>query len=541
MKRLLIICCILAAMFSYTLARTTYTNPILAGFYPDPSICRVGSDYYLVNSSFSFFPGLPLFHSQDLVHWEQIGNALDRPEQIDLSGIRISGGIYAPTLRYHKGLFYIVCTVVDGIGNFVITASSPEGPWSIPVSLPHVQGMDPDLFFDADGKAYVSSCAPANPVLYNGHRAIMMHEFYPESLTTSAEAQLLVDGGANPDEQPVWCEGPHLFRKGDFYYLICAEGGTSSEHSEVVFRSHSLDEPFVSYAHNPILTQRHLDPKRTNAVTNTGHADFVELPSGEWWCVFLGCRPYSTDNHFNTGRETFLLPVRWKEEWPIILNENEKVPLKCTVPKLPQAINTDFPLNGRFEYVEHFDKEELPAYMLHIRTPFTPFYQCDSALHLQLQPASLDEVACPSFVGRRQQHTSFGMTVSLDFCTQKDNELAGIVAFQNETHYYLFARNSQGLVLKRGADEGAEVIKEIILPDTSSIYFLRMVGNSTTYTFSYSRDNENWVDVTALDVSYLSTTEAGGFVGTIIGMYASSNGKASDNIAHFDWMKYEGF
>lgn len=529
-------------MLSHTLARDTYTNPILAGFYPDPSICRVGNDFYLVNSSFSFFPGLPLFHSQDLVHWEQIGNALDRPEQLDLSGIRISGGIYAPTLRYHKGLFYIVCTVVDGIGNFVITATSPEGPWSIPVPLPHVQGIDPDLFFDADGKAYVSSCAPANPVLYDGHRAIMMHEFYPESLTTSVEAQLLVDGGANPEEHPVWCEGPHLYKHDGYYYLLCAEGGTSIDHSVVVFRSKSLLEPFVSYANNPILTQRHLDAKREYPVTNTGHADMVQLPSGEWWCVFLGCRPYSFDNHFNTGRETFLLPVRWEEEWPVILNENEKVPLKCALPKLPQAINTDFPLNGRFEYVEHFDKEELPSYMLHIRMPLIPFYKCDSGLHLQLQSASLDDVACPSFVGRRQQQTNFETIVALDFSTEKENETAGLVAFQNEDYYYSLVRTHVGFDLMRGQLDGSEILASMNHDFEDSYCFLKMTGDDKQYHFYISDDNKEWEEVgTGYDASYLSTSEAGGFVGAIIGMYASSNGKTTDNIAHFDWVKYNGF
>jgi xylan 1,4-beta-xylosidase len=137
---------------------TSFSNPILAGFYPDPSICRVGDDYYLVNSSFSFFPGIPIFHSTDLVQWNQIGNVLDRPEQLNLNGLEISQGIYAPTIRFNNGVFYVICTVVGGIGNFVVTAANPAGPWSVPAALPHVQGMDPDIFFDTDGKAYIASC-----------------------------------------------------------------------------------------------------------------------------------------------------------------------------------------------------------------------------------------------------------------------------------------------------------------------------------------------------------------------------------------------
>lgn len=522
-------------------AQEKYTNPILAGFYPDPSICRVADDYYLVNSSFSFFPGLPLFHSKDLVHWEQIANAIERPEQVDFDGLGISEGIFAPTLRYHDGRYYIICTVVGGIGNFVITATSPAGPWSMPTALPYVEGMDPDLFFDEDGKAYVSSCAPGKPELYSGHRAIMMHEFYPESLTTSVEAVMLVDGGADRSTQPIWCEGPHLFKKDGYYYLICAEGGTSIDHSEVVFRSKSLDTPFEPYAKNPILTQRTLSMSRPHAVTNTGHGDIVQTPDGQWWTVFLGCRPYDDKNTFNTGRETFLLPVHWQDEWPVILAPTQQVALQCDVPDLGITDKSSFPLNGNFDYTEYFTDKTLPLYMLHIRTPQQPFYTCGHGLSLDLQEQTMAQDKCPSFVGRRQQHTVFESSVSLAFQPKGDNEIAGLAAFQNDACYYLLAKTTEGFALHRGESGEHKLITEINSDHHDANCFLKMTGDDTAYHFYFSHDNTSWVELgDGYDAAFLSTSQAGGFVGTIVGAYASSNGEKSRTKAHYKWMRYIG-
>ena len=292
-----------------------FTNPILAGYYPDPSICRAGDDFYLVNSSFAFYPGLPLFHSKDLLNWKQIGYALDRPEQLDLEGHGVSRGLFAPSITYHKGTFYIVCTKVDRVGNFVITAKDPKGPWTNPVSMPEVNGIDPALFFD-DNKAYIvyNSIPPDNKPLHNGHRTIRMREFDATSLKTIGEEKILVNGGTDISKKPVWIEAPHIIKRDGWYYLLCAEGGTGYNHSEVIFRSKSVEGPYISHEKNPILTQRHLDTLRKHPITTTGHADFVEGKDGQWWAVFLGCRPYEGD-FYNTGRETFMAPVEWKDGW----------------------------------------------------------------------------------------------------------------------------------------------------------------------------------------------------------------------------------
>ncbi len=172
--------CLFAGQFSKAQS-ITFTNPILSGFYPDPSIVKAGTDYYLVNSTFSYFPGLPVFHSKDLKNWKQIGNVISRTSQMDFLGERMTRGLFAPGISYNKGTFYVTCTDIDHDGNFVATAKNPAGPWSNPVKLPKVKGIDPSIFFDDDGKAYViyNSDAPDYKPLYSGHRTIRLYEIDP--------------------------------------------------------------------------------------------------------------------------------------------------------------------------------------------------------------------------------------------------------------------------------------------------------------------------------------------------------------------------
>ncbi len=265
--------------------KSEFCNPILAGFYPDPSICGVGSDYYLVCSSFSYFPGIPIFQSKDLVNWKQIGHVMDRPEQLNVDSLGVSRGIFAPAIRYNKGVYYVTCTLVDKGGNFVVTSEKPEGPWSNPVWLPQINGIDPSLFFDDDGKAYIiyNSIPPDDKPLYDGHRTIRMCRFDAAALKIVGEEKIIVNGGVDITKKPVWIEAPHIFKVGGVYYLIAAEGGTAGWHSEVVFKSANVEGPYTPYEKNPILTQRTLDPKREFPVTSTGHADLVT----HWGLLYL--------------------------------------------------------------------------------------------------------------------------------------------------------------------------------------------------------------------------------------------------------------
>jgi len=268
-----------------------YHNPIIAGFYPDPTIIRVGSDFYAAMSSFAYFPGVPIFHSRDLVNWTQIGNILDRPSQLNVDSAGVSRGIFAPSLSYHDGTFYMITTLVDRGGNFFVTAKNPAGPWSDPVWLSEIDGIDPSFFFDDDGKTYIlNNGPPVGTALYDGHRAIWMQEHDMAARKLVGPRSVIVNGGVDLAKKPIWIEAPHIFKRNGTYYLICAEGGTADQHSEVVFRSTSVHGPYVPYKGNPILTQRHLDSGRTFPVETTGHADFVDTPAGEWWAVLLGTR-----------------------------------------------------------------------------------------------------------------------------------------------------------------------------------------------------------------------------------------------------------
>jgi alpha-N-arabinofuranosidase len=303
-------------------------NPILPGFYPDPSICRVGEDYYLVNSSFSYFPGVPIFHSTDLISWVQIGHILDRPSQLNLSEQGISQGIYAPAIRNNKGTFYMITTLIGGDGgNFFVTAENPAGPWSDPVWLKEIEGIDPSFFFDEDGKAYIinNGPPPENNPLYNGHRALWLQEFDLTAQKLTGERKIIVNAGTDISRKPIWIEGPHLFKNKGYYYLLAAEGGTGLDHSEVIFRSKSIWGPYEVYSGNPILSQRDLPADRISPVTCAGHADMVQTADGDWVAVFLACQPYSED-FFNTGRQTFFNKVDWSGEWPVILEKGLAIP-----------------------------------------------------------------------------------------------------------------------------------------------------------------------------------------------------------------------
>ena len=222
-------------VFDQPLAPGSYRNPILAGFHPDPGVTRVGQRFYLVNSSFSYFPGIPVFASGDLVHWQQIGNVIDRPQELNFDGLSVSRGIFAPTIQYHAGTFYVLCTAVDAGGNFLAVARNPAGPWSDPVWLPQIDGIDPSLFFDEDGSAYVlNNGPPQEQPRYEGHRAIWIQSFDLATRKLVGPRKVLVNGGTDIAKQPIWIEGPHLYKRAGWYYLMCAEGGTSLQHSEVV-------------------------------------------------------------------------------------------------------------------------------------------------------------------------------------------------------------------------------------------------------------------------------------------------------------------
>jgi xylan 1,4-beta-xylosidase len=514
--------------------RGEYGNPILQGFYPDPSVVRVGDDYYLVNSTFAWFPGIPVFHSRDLVNWSQIGNAIDRPSQLNFAKMTMSQGVYAPEIGWHDGIFYIVNTCVGCGGNFVISAKDPKGPWSDPVWIP-VDGIDTSLFFDDDGTAWIlNNGEPIGKPRYEGHRAIWLQQFDAKHLKPIGARHVLVDSGVHPEQKPIWIEGPHILKKDGAYYLYAAEGGTAEGHSEVVFRGDKVTGPYVPAADNPILTQRDLPADRPSPITSTGHASFVKTQRGEWWAVFLGVRPYDAAGNFNTGRETFLMPVRWKDGWPRITRPGERLPWVATRPNLPTGPKPPLPTRGTFTLREKFRGAKLPPYWMTLRNPDGKWWRTSGgALQLQARSVRLGDLGNPSLLARRQQHLNASATTKVSFEPSADSE-AGLVALQNDEYWYFLAigqeRGRRFIRVRRRAG-GNEPAAGVILASASigaastSPVQLRIDAHGAAYDFSWSADGRGWHSLLRdADGTLLSTKRSGGFVGAVFGLYAYDAG-----------------
>ncbi len=499
-------------------------NPILPGWYSDPSICTNGEgDYFLVTSTFSYFPGVPIFHSRDLVNWKQVGHVLDRPSQLTgLGRQHTSGGIFAPDIKYNpKNRTYYMITTNVGTGNFLVKTQDPFGAWSDPILLPQVQGIDPSLFFDDDGKAYIvnNDEAPGGKPEYDGHRTIRIVEYDVENDCTIGERRIIVNKGVDPAAKPIWIEGPHLYKIDGKYFLMCAEGGTSDQHSEVVFRSDAPMGDYKPWNRNPILTQRHLPADRPDPVTCTGHADLVKTPDGAWWGVFLGCRP--TKKGFeNLGRETFLMPVRWSEDgFPFFLEGEETVPLTVRHPGVRVEGNPTF---GNFVVEDSFDGDHLDQSWMTLRGPANGLYAVKGGvLELTCSPMRATRFETPALVLRRLQHHAFTASTRMRFFPE-GSEAAGLLLYKDERHQ-LFLKvslvdGSPAICLERSG----ETLSCKALPKTFSTVDLAIASDDgLTFRFGFAVDGREMRTLVAnVDASYLSTAVAGGFTGTTVGPYA---------------------
>ncbi len=505
-----------------------YRNPVLAGFHADPSVVAANGRFYLVNSSFAYFPGIPVFESRDLVHWKQIGNVIDRPGVLDFDGLGVSRGIFAPAISYHDGLFYVVTTAVDSGGNFIVTARDPAGPWSEPHWLPGVGGIDPSLYFDEDGRAFlVNNDAPDGTPRYEGHRAIWMQQIDRATLNPVGPRKVLVDGGVDPTTKPIWIEGPHLYKREGWYYLSAAEGGTGPQHSQVVLRSRNIWGPYVPFAGNPILTQRDLPADRPLPITNAGHADLVEGPDGSWWAVFLASRNYQ-QRHYNTGRETYLLPVQWQDGWPIILPPGQAIPYVVKGPSWLQNGLSQAPGTGNFVVRDDFNGATPGDGWLRVRVPSRMWADLRSrpgSLGVHPLREDLNTRRNPSFLGRRQQHLRF--EASTEMTLPSPGVAAGLAAYQSEDYwYFLGVRQLDGnrmAVFAEGRDGGG-VTKTLANRELNASPSLRLkiTGDEGRYAFAFdSDDGRGWQTLKGdVDGTVLSTDRAGGFVGTLLGPFA---------------------
>lgn len=531
--------------FTYTGADDVYAknalkdnefySPILQGCYPDPAICRKGDDYYLVNSSFAMFPGVPIFHSTDLVNWEQIGHVLDRTSQLNPEDCGISAGIYAPAIHYNKynDTFYMVTTeFCKPIGrNLVVKTKDPRQGWSDPIDL-KFGGIDPSMFFDDNGKAYMVHNDEPRVNLYGpNHRCIKIWEYDLEKdCIIPGTDSVIVNGGTDIEKKPVWIEGPHIYKKDGVYYLMCAEGGTGDWHSEVIFKSNNIYGPYEPWNNNPILTQRHFLHNADKIVDWAGHADIVEGKDGKYYGVFLGIRPNSKGN-VNTGRETFLLPVDWSGTWPVF--ENGLVPMGIKQ-KLPKGVENKtgkdgFMPNGNFTYSEDFKSEKIDYRWIAMRGPKENFVKIGKkgGLEMTALDANYTEVKPISAIFHRQQHQKFTAQTTLDYNTRTAQK-AGILCYQNETCNYVLTVQTEGkeqvLVLEktvrpqRQGDFKTEVVAKESLGKLKTPITLKVTSDGLNYQFAYNLNGTEKNIGTQLDAAVLSTNFAGGFTGALVGI-----------------------
>ncbi|MBN6052500.1 glycoside hydrolase family 43 protein, partial [Nonomuraea sp. RK-328] len=534
----------------------TFRNPVLPGCHPDPSICRAGDDFYLVTSSFAYFPGIPLFHSRDLVSWRQLTHVLDRPGLLPLEGLDVSDGIWAPTIRHHDGTFYVVSTLArnrQGSVTFVVTADDPAGPWSDPVPL-EAEGIDPSLFFDDDGRCWLTACRDAvQPG--GGPGELWMRELDLDRLKLVGPTHVLWQGAV----RGAWVEAPHLYKRDGVYHLIAAEGGTESNHSVTAARSDAVTGPYVTDPRSPLLTHRHRGPDEP--VQNVGHVDLVDTPDGETWAVALAVRPI--EGTHTLGREVFLVPVSWGVRGPVFAPETGGVRLSERLPSIaaagpdgaaaavgggehfdepaPDQGRSDEPTPGR----ELFDAPVPGLEWSSLRGPVgdrvRPSTQ-GSGLDIALSPEPLASTGVPSFLGRRQQHVRFHARARVSFAAAHPAEEAGIAVFQNQDHHATLALTVDGggrprvVLTVRQAGTGTRLASA---PVPKSEVVLAVEGDEDRYTFRLQDpDTGSWTSLAGVERPFFSTERAGGFVGVRLGLYATGNGRAGDGQAHVHWFEY---
>lgn len=529
-------------------------NPIIPGNFPDPSICRVGDDFYLACSSFEDYPGIPIFHSRDLANWELLGHAMTLDNGFVVDTTQQGGGVMAPTIRYHDGTFYIINANYCHKGNYIVTATNPAGPWSEPHFLPDVPEIDASIFFDDDGKCYVVGTGYITNPDGKRERGIWAQEFDIQNFHVVGERHEIWNCALRNAADP---EAPHIFHVGEYYYLIIAEGGTDFYHAVTVARARNIFDWYEGNRANPILTHRHLG--RSYPVTNIGHADFVELPDGSWWAVMLGSRSY--DGYRPFGRETFICPMVWEQGWPVLAPGTGKV--ENTYPA-PQSLPwTPFPEEPA---LDDFDGETLRSRWIFAGAPYQDFWRLEnSSLYLKCLPRPMDRMPAPvkklaqeekepvrddciSLVMQHQTTLDFSATTKLRFAPREE-ETAGLFVgsslrshlriemFQYDGVQYLSCRGFSVRSSSMWYDR--QVLAKVTLEEYARVPWpdgevvLRLISRDRKYSFLYGPDEAHLTPL-------CEGVAPDGFRGGIIfGLFASANGGQSGNEAAFDWFRCE--
>ncbi len=512
-----------------------YRNPIITGFFPDPSIVRVGEDYYMVHSSFEYLPAIPISHSKDLIHWEIISYCITSPEQMTFEGVPASEGLYAPTLRYHDGTFYVVCTNVSMGGNFYMTATDPMGPWSEPIFVKQ-GGIDPSLFFDDDGTAYFTS---------NGWKNVanIDRSYIQQSVIDIKTGELLTEPRLISYGYGGRCvEAPHIYHIGKWYYLFTAEGGTDVRHMAAVLRSDNPWGPYESHPDNPILTARDINHP---FITATGHVDLIEDTYGQLWLVFL-CYRMPTAKYHHQGRETSMVPLAIDENgWPYVVT-GKGTPEIVDLPdrKGPEDIAEGW----RTDYDDFAKCDKLDLRWNFMREFLTDYSLTENPGYLTLtgNAHTLNDRACPAWIGRRHVNFNMESKTALTFSPNAENEEAGLSAVCSNLAWYALTvsvRDGRKVLLYKRRVEDMFTETVTALPDelalTDAPIELYVSADREYYYFGYYYNGEK-IQVGSGLTKLLSTEVNWGFTGAMLAMYATGGGVASTAPAKYAYFSYTG-
>ena len=532
----------------------TIQNPVLTGFNPDPSICRVGDDYYIAVSTFEWFPGVQIHHSKDLKNWHLVSQPLNRVSQLDMKGNPDSGGVWAPCLSYAEGQFWLIYSDVkvaegdvwkDG-HNYLVTCDTIDGEWSEPVYL-NSSGFDPSLFHDEDGKKYLLNMV--------WDQRVHNHRFYGISIQEYSHAEKKLVGKADvifKGTEIGLTEAPHLYKIDGWYYLLTAEGGTKFEHAATIARSKSLTGPYEVHPQNPLLTSWH---DLHNPLQKAGHASIVQTQDGDWYLAHLMGRPLKRPGKklleergfCPLGRETAIQKLEWRDGWPYVVGGNSPS-IEVEAPDLPEVKwETDFPEK------DDFRTSQLNHHFQTLRIPFNEeigsLTERDSHLRLYGRE-SLHSQFTQAHVARRWQHFSFEAETKVEFEPDTFQQMAGLTCYYNIRNWvfvHVTWHEEKGKIIDIMTCDQFKADRpihgsEIQVPAEAAAVYLRVNVHGDHYLFSYSIDGETWKEIPVqFDTYKLSddyVDQGGFFTGAFVGMCAIDM-TGSRKPADFDYFSYK--
>jgi len=491
-------------------------NPVLRGFYPDPSVCEANGKFYLACSTFQYFPGVPIFESEDLINWTQISNCLTRLNQIELHRVPSSGGVFAPTLRYHDGIFYMVTNNNSFGKNFYIFTNDIRGEWSDPIFVEQ-GGIDPSLLFD-EGKVYFTSNGT-----YNGKGCVMQCEIDIKTGEKLTSTQPIWEGSGGR-----YLESPHLYHIGEYYYLMAAEGGTEYGHMITYARAESPFGPFEAYNANPVLTNKNLGGNES-FIQGIGHGDLIQDKNGNYYIICLGFRQNGMWSPFHhLGREVFIAPVYFDSQGWFRAGVDGHVDEWMDI-----NINTTAQTEGKYDV--HFDSVGLDDLRWeYLRDYDSSNYRfSNKVLELTGTSITLDEADNPTFIGIRQSEFNTDLRVDIT----SDAYEAGVTYYMDENqHYDMYVTNAKdGIYAQLRLRIGdALCIKNSVRLSTNKDIKFHIVSDPDNYSFYLCNEKEELLMGTA-KCKYLSSEVAGGFTGVMMGLYAVDENNNKALFSKLDW------